>query len=181
MPVYNVKTFEAKKPNVARNAWWRDRHKVGCLALALAAVALYGLVSFGAVSRTREMGIRVSLGANASNVVWLIVRSAIGMVVVGCVAGVALGLGLSRFVESQLYGIRATDVAAIGTAVGILLFTALVAALVPGLRAARVDATTALRYESRSPTRRLVAHGGRDHRSGGRGVAENGNAEIMSG
>jgi len=149
VPVYNVKTFAAQKAEslarerlVAAIAAW-----TGAIALGLAALALYGLVSFGAESRTREIGIRVSLGADAPHVVWLIVRGAIGMVAAGCIAGVALGLGLSRFVQSQLYGVRATDVTTIGTAVGILLITALIAALAPGLRASRIDATTALRYE----------------------------------
>ena len=149
VPVYNVKTFAAQKAEslarerlvAALSAW------SGSVALALAAIALYGLVSFGAVSRTREIGIRVSLGADAPRVVWLIVRSAIAMVVGGCVAGVLLGLLLSRFVQSQLYGVSATDPSTMGTAIAILLCTALVAALVPAVRAARVDPTVALRYE----------------------------------
>jgi predicted permease len=149
VPLYNVKTFAAQKAEslarerliAALSAW------SGSVALALAAIALYGLVSFGAVSRTREIGIRVSLGADAPRVVWLIVRSAIAMVVGGCIAGVALGLVLSRFVQSHLYGVSATDLSTMGTAVAILLCTALVAALVPAVRAARVDPTVALRYE----------------------------------
>jgi predicted permease len=149
VPVYNVKTFaEQKAESLARerlvaalSAW------SGGVALVLAAIALYGLVSFGAASRTREIGIRVSLGADARRVIWLIVRSAIAMVVGGCAAGVALGLALSRFVQSHLYGISATDLSTMATAIAILLGTAFVAALVPAVRAARVDPTVALRYE----------------------------------
>jgi ABC-type antimicrobial peptide transport system permease subunit len=117
------------------------------VAWALAAIALYGLISFGAVSRTREIGIRVSLGAEQRSVIWLLARSAIGMVACGCVAGVGLGLLLSRFVRSQLYGISPADLATIGVAIGVLLCTALAAALIPAVRAARVDPTVALRNE----------------------------------
>jgi predicted permease len=149
VPVYNVKLFAVQKAEslsrerlvAALSAW------SGSVALVLAAIALYGLVSFGAVSRTREIGIRVSLGADAPRVIWLIVRSAISMVVGGCVAGIALGLWLSRFVQSHLYGISATDLSSMATAIAILLSTAFVAALVPAVRAARVDPTVALRYE----------------------------------
>jgi ABC-type antimicrobial peptide transport system permease subunit len=149
VPLYNVKTLATQKSE----ALARERlvaalsALAGGVALALAAIALYGLISFGAVSRTREIGIRVSLGADRARVVWLIVQSAIGMVVGGCVAGVGLGLLLSRFVRSQLYGVSPTDVATLGVATGVLMCTALVAALVPALRAARVDPTVALRYE----------------------------------
>ncbi len=149
VPVYNVKTFAAQKAQslsrerlVATLSAWS-----GGVALVLAAIALYGLVSFGAASRTREIGIRVSLGADASNVVWLVMRSAMGMVIGGCVAGVGLGLALSRFVQSYLYDVKATDAMTIGTSIAILLLTAFIAALLPAVRAARVDPTEALRYE----------------------------------
>ena len=149
VPVYNVKTFAAQKSEslsrerllAALSAW------AGSVTLALAAIALYGLVSFGVASRTREIGIRVSLGAEPLRVVWLIVRGAVGMVAGGCTAGVGLALLLSRFIQSHLYDISATDARTIGTAAGILVATALIAALVPALRTARVDPTTALRYE----------------------------------
>jgi predicted permease len=149
VPVYNVKTFAAQKAEslarerllAALSAW------AGSVALILAAIALYGLVSFGVASRTREIGIRVSLGADAPRVVWLFVRNALAMVASGCIAGVGLGLVLSRFVQSHLYGVSATDATTIASGVGILLTTAIIAALLPALRAARVDPTTALRYE----------------------------------
>ena len=149
VPVYNVKTFAAQKAEslarerlvAALSAW------SGSVALVLAVIALYGLVSFGAVSRTREIGIRVSLGADAPRIVWLIVRSAIAMVVGGCVAGVGLGLLLSRFVQSHLYGVSATDLSTMGPAIAVLLCTAFAAALVPAVRAARADPTVSLRYE----------------------------------
>src|SRR5207342_478163 len=105
IPLYNVKTLVAQKAQ----ALVRERlvaalsTVAGSVALALAAIALYGLISFSAVSRTREIGIRVSLGANRARVIWLILRGATGMVVGGRVVGVGVGVLLSRFVRSQLY------------------------------------------------------------------------------
>jgi len=149
IPLYNVKTLATQKSQ----ALVRERlvaalsTLAGSAALALAAIALYGLISFGAVTRTREIGIRVSLGADRASVIWLIVRGATGMVVAGCIAGVGLGLVLSRYVRSHLYGVSPTDVLTIGMAVGVLMCTALAAALLPALRASRIDPTEALRCE----------------------------------
>lgn len=149
IPLYNVKTLSTQKAE----SLVRERLVAalstfsGIVALALAAIALYGLVSFGAASRTREIGIRVSLGADPTGVVWLILRDAAGMVVGGCIAGVALGLLLSRFVQSQLYAVSPTDGSTIGMALGVLICTACAAALVPAMRAARIHPTEALRCE----------------------------------
>jgi predicted permease len=149
IPLYNVKTLATQKSeSLVRERLVAALSTLsGSVALALAAIALYGLISFGAVSRTREIGIRVSLGADRASVIWLILRGATGMVVGGCVAGMGLGLFLSRFVRSQLYGVSPTDALTMGMAVGVLMCTALAAALIPALRAARIDPTEALRCE----------------------------------
>jgi ABC-type antimicrobial peptide transport system permease subunit len=149
LPLYNVKTFSSQKAE----SLLRERLMAalssfsGVVTLAMAAIALYGLISFGAVSRTREIGIRISLGADRARVVWLVLRSAIGMVVCGCAAGVGLGMVLARFVRSQLYAVSPTDLTTLTIAIGVLLCAALVAALVPAMRASRVDPTVALRSE----------------------------------
>ena len=149
IPLYNVKTLATQKSQ----ALVRERlvaalsTLAGSVALALAAIALYGLISFGAVSRTREIGIRVSLGADRASVIWLIIRGAAGMVVGGCIAGLGLGLLLSRFVRAHLYGVSPTDALTMGMAVGVLMCTAIAAALLPALRASRIDPTEALRCE----------------------------------
>jgi len=149
IPLYNVKTLATQKSQ----ALVRERlvaalsTLAGGVALALAAIALYGLISFGAVSRTREIGIRVSLGADRASVIWLIIRGAAGMVIGGCIAGLGLGLLLSRFVRAHLYGVSPTDALTMGMAVGVLMCTAIAAALLPALRASRIDPTEALRCE----------------------------------
>jgi predicted permease len=149
IPLYNVKTLATQKSQ----ALVRERlvaalsTLAGSVALALAAIALYGLISFGAVSRTREIGIRVSLGADRASVIWLIIRGAAGMVIGGCIAGLGLGLLLSRFVRAHLYGVSPTDALTMGMAVGVLMCTAIAAALLPALRASRIDPTEALRCE----------------------------------
>ena len=149
IPLYNVKTLATQKAeSLVRERLVAALSTLsGSVALALAAIALYGLISFGAASRTREIGVRVALGADPTRVIWLILRSATGMVVGGCAAGIALGVLLSRFVQSQLYGVSPTDAMTMGLAVGVLMGTGLVAAIIPALRAAQVDPMVALRCE----------------------------------
>jgi putative ABC transport system permease protein len=119
----------------------------GTLALLLSLVGLYGVMSFTVTQRTREIGVRVALGATRVATVWLVLRDALMMIA----AGVGLALpclwALSRFVESQLYAVTPTDPATIATAVVILCTTGLGSALVPALHASAVNPTEALRCE----------------------------------
>jgi predicted permease len=119
----------------------------GTLALLLSLVGLYGVMSFTVTQRTREIGVRVALGATRLATIWLVLRDALTMLA----AGVGLALpclwALSRFVESQLYGIRPTDLGTIAMATVILCATGLGSALVPALHASAVNPTDALRCE----------------------------------
>ena len=119
----------------------------GALALLLSLVGLYGVMSFTVTQRTREIGVRVALGATRFATVWLVLREALVMIA----AGVGLALpclwALSRFVESQLYAVTPTDPATIATAVMILFTTGLGSAMVPALHASAVNPTEALRCE----------------------------------
>ena len=119
----------------------------GGLALLLAAVGLYGVISYAVTRRTREIGIRMALGAERSSVVWLVARYAAGVVLVGAAIGVPAALALSRLVKTFLYGISAQDPTAIVVATATLLLAAGVASLLPALRATKVDPMTALRHE----------------------------------
>ena len=119
----------------------------GGLALLLAAVGLYGVISYAVTRRTREIGIRMALGAERSSVVWLVARYAAGLVLAGAAIGVPAALALSRLVKTFLYGISAQDPAAIAAATATLLLAAGVASLLPALRATKVDPMTALRHE----------------------------------
>jgi ABC-type antimicrobial peptide transport system permease subunit len=117
------------------------------MANLLAAVGLYGVLSFVVARRTRELGIRMALGAERGRVVALVVREILPVVLAGIVAGAAASLLCGRYVETQLFGVKGMDPAVtIMSAVAILLVSML-AALFPAWRASRIDPITALRYQ----------------------------------
>lgn len=119
----------------------------GAIGLVLAALGLYGVLSFGVSRRTNEIGIRKALGAQEGDVIAMILRETSVLVVIGLVVGLALtALGL-RVIGSRLYGLSATDPATFVLAVGILVAVALFAAWVPSYRASRVDPLIALRRD----------------------------------
>lgn len=115
------------------------------LALALAVVGLYGLVSYAASQRIREIGIRIALGAEPTSLVRLILRRGMGVAVVGVVLGLAVAFGLGSALRGLLFGVAHTDPAALVTASLVLLAAAGVAAWLPARRASRVDAAVSLR------------------------------------
>jgi ABC-type antimicrobial peptide transport system permease subunit len=119
----------------------------GGLALILACTGLYGTVAFSVSRRTREMGIRLSLGAEAGKVVSMVLRGAMSLVIVGTVIGVVLSLGLAQAIQGFLYGVGALDPVTFLGVPMILVGVALVAALVPARRASRVDPVQALKSE----------------------------------
>jgi predicted permease len=119
----------------------------GTLALLLSLVGLYGVMSFVVTQRTREIGIRLALGATRSATVWLVLRDALVMIAAGIAIALPCVWALGRLVESQLYDVKPTDPAVIATATLILCSAALGAALIPARRASAVDPTEALRFE----------------------------------
>ncbi len=119
----------------------------GLLALLLAAIGTYGVISFKVAQRTREIGIRVALGATRTNILGDVIGGMLPPVAVGIVAGVAAALALARFVKSMLYGVGATDLTVFLAVAAIELGVALAASYVPGRRAMKVDPMEALRYE----------------------------------
>jgi predicted permease len=117
------------------------------VALVLVAVGLYGVLSYGVVQRTREIGIRVALGARSLRVVNLVV-SEIGVVtLIGMLLGLAGGVAASQFITALLYDVKPSDIWSIAAPLACLLLACSLSALLPALRAACVDPTTALRYE----------------------------------
>ena len=119
----------------------------GMIGLLLACVGLYGVVSYETIRRTREIGIRMALGARRSDVLRLVMRQTVVVVTIGAGIGVALALAASRLIESLLFGIAPSDPFAIGSALAVLIGVALAAAYLPARRASQLDPTQALRYE----------------------------------
>ena len=117
------------------------------LSLTLASVGLFGVVSYVVAQRTREIGIRVALGAHRSHVLRLIVGQGMVPTLLGMAIGIAGALALTRFLASLLYGVKPTDPLTFGAVSLILIAVALAACYIPARRAARVDPMVALRYE----------------------------------
>jgi predicted permease len=117
------------------------------LAALLAAIGLYGVLSFTVAQRTREIGLRVAFGAAASQVRRMVVASVARMLLVGGAAGIALALAVGRFAQSMLYEVAAVDPLIIAGALVVMAAVALAAGAIPALRASRIDPMTALRYE----------------------------------
>jgi predicted permease len=119
----------------------------GLLATVLAAIGLYGVMSYTVARRTREIGIRIALGAERPAVVWMVLREVAFLTVIGIAIGVPGALGLSRFVRSQLYGIEPSDPLTLMVAATTLAAVGLFAGYIPARRAAAVQPVRALRYE----------------------------------
>ena len=119
----------------------------GILALLLAAVGLYGVISYGVTRRTREIGIRMALGAQRSSVLWLVMKRAAILLLFGAVIGIPGALFATRLVESMLYGVDQQDPMAVVIAVMALVAVAGVASFLPAHRATKVDPMVALRHE----------------------------------
>jgi putative ABC transport system permease protein len=115
--------------------------------LTLTLVGIYGVVSYMAGQRTREIGIRVALGAQRGNVLRLVLGQGVHLAVMGAIAGVAGSLALTRLLKSQLFSIKPTDTATLAGAAILLLLVALLACYFPARRATRVDPLVALRHE----------------------------------
>jgi len=115
------------------------------LGLALAAVGLYGILAFAVAERTREIGIRMAIGARPGTVIRLVLRQGLGLAAAGLVVGSLLGALATRLVAGALYGVSVADPIAWGTAAAVLLAAAMAANAVPAYRAVRIDPVRALR------------------------------------
>ncbi len=120
---------------------------LGGLSVALAAIGLYGVLAFSVSRRTREIGIRMAVGADRAGIVGMVLRESVWIVTAGVAAGIPLALACGRFASALLYGLNAQDARTAVGATLLLAAAALIASLLPAWRASRVDPMTALRSE----------------------------------
>ena len=119
----------------------------GALATLLAVVGLYGVMSYTVSRRTREIGVRVALGATSATISWLVIREVLVIAAAGIAVALPAAWWLGRYVSAQLYGVTPGDPLTIGGAVVLLLLVALAAGIIPSSRAARLNPNIALRTE----------------------------------
>ena len=149
LPLANVKTLAA----IVGESMNEPRFSMllltgfGALALVLAAIGMYGVISHGVAQRTQEIGVRMALGAQRGNVFRMILLQGAKLAAIGIGLGVAGGLATARLMSSFLYGVEPTDPLTFGGVILMLLLVALLACYIPARRAMRVDPMVALRYE----------------------------------
>ena len=149
LPIFQMKTEEQQLDDVlAPERLAASLSTVfGFLAALLAALGLYGVMAFLVTRRTREIGVRMALGANRSNVVWIVLREVLLLVGVGIAIGLPAALAVCNLLRGQLYGMSPFDIPTISFATGGIILVAALSAYLPALRATRVDPLRALRYE----------------------------------
>jgi putative ABC transport system permease protein len=149
LPVYDIRTMKARVGDAMSYARFSTvlLTLFGALALALAAMGTYGVVSFAVAQRTRELGIRTALGATRGDIVRLVARQGIGFVAIGGALGCAGALAATRVLRSLLYDIAPSDPATFAAVVVVLALAVVAASYIPARRATRVDPMVALRSE----------------------------------
>jgi len=149
LPVFGERTMT----QVAAESMSRRRFTMqvfglfGILALLLAAVGIYGVIAYSVTQRTREIGIRVALGASRSAILRWVLKQGLVLTLAGVVVGLLGALALTRWLRSLLFGIGPTDIVTYGVLAAVLTIVALLACYIPARRATKVDPLIALRYE----------------------------------
>jgi ABC-type antimicrobial peptide transport system permease subunit len=146
-PMYDVTTMESRVAQTMARARFSATllSTFAALALVLAAIGTYGVISFGVAQRTREIGVRVALGATSRDVVRLIVGQGVTLACVGTICGLAAAFAVTRVLRSLLFGVEPTDPATLFGIVALLMLAVLAASWIPAKRAAEVPAVQALR------------------------------------
>ena len=149
MPPFNVRTLEQELSRLVAAPRFSASALVAfaCIALLLAAIGLYGVVSYAAGQRTREFGVRVALGATRRQVLWLVMREGLSVMALGLLLGTLAALWLAQTIAGLLHNVRPADPLALGSVAALLMLVGLAAIVVPAYRATRVNAVEALRSE----------------------------------
>jgi predicted permease len=149
LPVTNIRTVDRQIDQLlaAERVVATLSAVFGLLATTLAAIGLYGVMAFLVARRTREIGIRLALGAERGDVLWLVLREVVSMTGIGLAAGIPLALAAGRLIESQLYGVKPYDALVLIGATLTLSIAAALAGYLPARRALAINPITALRYE----------------------------------
>jgi len=147
--VYNVQTMDdvVSTSYAARRLTMILLAVFAALALALACVGIYGVISYFVGQRTQEIGIRMALGAQRGDILYLVLGEGTKMALIGAAVGTVASLLLTRLMAKQLFGVRAHDPLTYATVVTVLMLVAIVACYIPARRAARVDPMKSLRCE----------------------------------
>jgi predicted permease len=149
VPVYRMRTLEQQvdKSLVTERMLAMLATVFGCLATVLAAVGLYGVMAYMVVRRTREIGIRMALGASGGRVIWLVMREVMLLAAIGVTLGLPAAWGLTRLVQTQLFGIDPADIPTMALAAFSIASVALLSGYLPARRAIGIDPMRALRWE----------------------------------
>ncbi len=149
LPLYAMRTMDAQIENslLIERLIAGLSTIFGCLATLLAMMGLYGVMAYTVERRTREIGIRMALGAIHGDVIWLVMREVVLLVAIGMAAGLVASFALTRYVQSQLFGVGQNDPVTMVLAVVALAAVGCLAGYIPALRASRTDPMHALRYE----------------------------------
>ena len=149
LPIYDLRTMNEQidRSLVTERMVAMLSAVFGFIATLLATVGLYGVMAYTVARKTREIGIRIALGAFSKDVIWMVMREVLLLICMGAFIGICGALLLTRFIENQLFGLTTTDPATLMAAAAILFAVAALAGYIPALRASRVDPIRALRYE----------------------------------
>ena len=149
IPIDSVKTLDALlDDNLRQERMIAQLSTVfGGLALLLACIGLYGVLSYAVARRTNEIGIRMALGAERGTVIRMVLRETAVLIAIGLAAGVPASLACARLIQSKLFGLKPADPLTLAAALGIMIAVGTVSGYLPARRASKVDPLIALRYE----------------------------------